>query len=66
MRLEEQDRQTMEQVVEDAVGRRVLCDGKRATVRYVGTVPPTSGEYPALCTLSGTNSCLFPFFINIY
>lgn len=32
------------QVPEDAVGRRVSCGGKRATVRYVGPVPPTSGE----------------------
>uniref|UniRef100_A0A8B9RGX1 Tubulin-specific chaperone E n=1 Tax=Astyanax mexicanus TaxID=7994 RepID=A0A8B9RGX1_ASTMX len=28
---------------EDAVGRRVFCDGERGTVRYVGTVPPTTG-----------------------
>uniref|UniRef100_A0A671VAI8 Tubulin-specific chaperone E n=1 Tax=Sparus aurata TaxID=8175 RepID=A0A671VAI8_SPAAU len=27
----------------DAVGRRVACDGERATVRYVGPVPPTAG-----------------------
>lgn len=26
-----------------AVGRRVSCDGERATVRYVGQVPPTAG-----------------------
>ncbi|MFT7807043.1 tubulin-specific chaperone E isoform X1 [Arapaima gigas] len=26
-----------------AVGRRVSCDGERATVRYVGAVPPTAG-----------------------
>ncbi|XP_029010054.1 tubulin-specific chaperone E isoform X2 [Betta splendens] len=31
------------QVPEDAVGRRVSCGGERATVRYVGPVPPTSG-----------------------
>ncbi|MCJ8737494.1 hypothetical protein PDJAM_G00024680 [Pangasius djambal] len=43
MRIQEQDRLMMEQVPEDAVGRRVLCDGERATVRYVGTVPPTTG-----------------------
>ncbi|XP_051967111.1 tubulin-specific chaperone E [Xyrauchen texanus] len=30
-------------VPEDAVGRRVSCDGERGTVRYVGTVPPTAG-----------------------
>ncbi|KAK3533705.1 hypothetical protein QTP70_023976 [Hemibagrus guttatus] len=35
MRIQEQD--------QDAVGRRVLCDGERATVRYIGTVPPTTG-----------------------
>ncbi|XP_029905555.1 tubulin-specific chaperone E [Myripristis murdjan] len=28
---------------EDAAGRRVSCDGERATVRYVGPVPPTEG-----------------------
>lgn len=28
---------------EDAVGRRVSCGGDRATVRYVGPVPPTKG-----------------------
>uniref|UniRef100_A0A8C9WII5 Tubulin-specific chaperone E n=1 Tax=Scleropages formosus TaxID=113540 RepID=A0A8C9WII5_SCLFO len=26
-----------------ALGRRVSCDGERATVRYVGVVPPTAG-----------------------
>ncbi|KAM9460958.1 tubulin-specific chaperone E isoform 2-T2 [Clarias gariepinus] len=43
MRIQEQDICTMEQMPEDTVGRRVLCDGERATVRYVGTVPPTTG-----------------------
>jgi len=28
-----------------AVGRRVLCGGQFATVRYVGSVPPTAGEH---------------------
>ena len=32
-----------QQLPEDAVGRRVSCDGERGTVRYVGTVPPTTG-----------------------
>ncbi|XP_053317167.1 tubulin-specific chaperone E [Spea bombifrons] len=27
----------------DAVGRRIVCDGEYATVRYVGNVPPTPG-----------------------
>lgn len=27
----------------EAVGRRVSCSGERATVRYVGPVPPTTG-----------------------
>ncbi|XP_017291159.1 tubulin-specific chaperone E [Kryptolebias marmoratus] len=27
----------------DPAGRRVSCDGERATVRYVGPVPPTTG-----------------------
>ncbi|TSL68192.1 Tubulin-specific chaperone E [Bagarius yarrelli] len=44
MGIEEQDQlRVMEQVPEDAVGRRMLCNGERATVRYVGTVPPTQG-----------------------
>uniref|UniRef100_UPI0037E999F5 tubulin-specific chaperone E n=1 Tax=Semicossyphus pulcher TaxID=241346 RepID=UPI0037E999F5 len=30
-------------VPEDAVGRRVSCEGERATVQYVGLVPPTAG-----------------------
>lgn len=30
---------------EDAVGRRVSCGGERATVRYVGPVPPTKGVW---------------------
>lgn len=49
MRDHEQDQHTMEQVPGDAVGRRVLCEGEQATVRYIGTVPPTSGECLALC-----------------
>ncbi|KAJ8246138.1 hypothetical protein GJAV_G00264040 [Gymnothorax javanicus] len=32
-----------ESVPSDAEGRRVVCDGERGTVRYVGTVPPTTG-----------------------
>ncbi|XP_069543552.1 tubulin-specific chaperone E [Brachyistius frenatus] len=31
------------EVPPDAVGRRVSCGGERATVRYVGPVPPTDG-----------------------
>ncbi|KAF6716834.1 Tubulin-specific chaperone E [Oryzias melastigma] len=34
---------TEPEVPVDAVGRRVFCGGERATVRYVGPVPPTSG-----------------------
>lgn len=29
----------------DVVGRRVSCGGERATVRYVGPVPPTTGVW---------------------
>lgn len=36
-----------EDVTAAAVGRRVSCDGERATVRYVGPVPPTAGELRA-------------------
>ncbi|XP_066503868.1 tubulin-specific chaperone E [Hoplias malabaricus] len=44
MRIRESDQCGMaEQLPEDAVGRRVSCDGERATVRYVGPVPPTTG-----------------------
>ncbi|XP_056891978.1 tubulin-specific chaperone E isoform X3 [Takifugu flavidus] len=32
-----------EEVTASAVGRRVACDGERATVRYVGPIPPTAG-----------------------
>ncbi|XP_023255213.1 tubulin-specific chaperone E isoform X2 [Seriola lalandi dorsalis] len=35
--------QTEPEVPEEAVGRRVSCGGERATVRYVGPVPPTAG-----------------------
>lgn len=35
---------TEQEVPADAVGRRVACDGERATVRYVGPVPPTAGK----------------------
>lgn len=34
----------MEMEMVDVVGRRVSCGGERATVRYVGTVPPTEGK----------------------
>ncbi|XP_076880936.1 tubulin-specific chaperone E [Brachyhypopomus gauderio] len=44
MKIIEQERgQVSPEVPEDAVGRRVSCEGQRATVRYVGTVPPTTG-----------------------
>lgn len=33
-----------EEVTARAVGRRVACDGERATVLYVGPIPPTAGE----------------------
>lgn len=36
-----------EEVTGAAVGRRVSCGGERATVRYVGPVPPTAGELMA-------------------
>uniref|UniRef100_A0A4W4DTQ4 Tubulin-specific chaperone E n=1 Tax=Electrophorus electricus TaxID=8005 RepID=A0A4W4DTQ4_ELEEL len=29
----------------DATGRRLTCEGERATVRYVGPVPPTTGSW---------------------
>ncbi|XP_072319593.1 tubulin-specific chaperone E [Eucyclogobius newberryi] len=35
----------MEPLSEDAVGRRVSCREERATVRYVGPVPPTKGVW---------------------
>ncbi|XP_069385685.1 tubulin-specific chaperone E isoform X2 [Paralichthys olivaceus] len=34
---------TEPEVPDDAVGRRVFCGAERATVRYVGPVPPTEG-----------------------
>ncbi|TRY83886.1 hypothetical protein DNTS_030110 [Danionella cerebrum] len=33
----------MMQQLEDAVGKRVCCEGERGTVLYVGPVPPTTG-----------------------
>uniref|UniRef100_A0A671R0Q4 Tubulin-specific chaperone E n=1 Tax=Sinocyclocheilus anshuiensis TaxID=1608454 RepID=A0A671R0Q4_9TELE len=33
------------EVSEDAMGRRVSCDGERGTVRYVGPVLPTAGVW---------------------
>lgn len=38
------DQTEPEEAPADAVGRRVLCGGERATVRYVGPVPPTAGK----------------------
>ncbi|XP_070684560.1 LOW QUALITY PROTEIN: tubulin-specific chaperone E [Pempheris klunzingeri] len=35
--------QTEPEVPADAAGRRVSCGAERATVRYVGSVPPTAG-----------------------
>ncbi|XP_040285240.1 tubulin-specific chaperone E [Bufo bufo] len=29
----------------DPIGRRIICDGEYATVRYAGTVPPTPGTW---------------------
>ncbi|XP_034722410.1 tubulin-specific chaperone E [Etheostoma cragini] len=37
----------------DPVGRRVSCDGERATVLYVGPVPPTAGEKEPGFSVSG-------------
>ncbi|XP_042336902.1 tubulin-specific chaperone E-like [Plectropomus leopardus] len=34
---------TEQEAPEDALSRRVSCAGERATVRYVGPVPPTAG-----------------------
>lgn len=33
-----------EEVTASSVGRRVACDGERATVLYVGPIPRTAGE----------------------
>lgn len=45
----------LEEVTASAVGRRVSCDGERATVRYVGPVPPTAGEIRAEVSPSNHN-----------
>jgi len=37
------------EVPELSAGRRVSCDGERATVRYVGPVPPTAGALEPRC-----------------
>lgn len=43
MRIVHSESPMADSVPPDAVGRRVVCDGERGTVRYVGTVPPTAG-----------------------
>lgn len=46
----------MDGVPVDAVGRRVACGTERATVRYVGPVPPTEGTvlcFHIQCTYEG-------------
>ncbi|XP_041959192.1 tubulin-specific chaperone E [Alosa alosa] len=46
MRVKDGEQPAMEEgVPSDAVGRRISCDGERATVRFVGTVPPTKGVW---------------------
>lgn len=40
--------QTEPEVPANALGRRVSCGGERATVRYVGPVPPTAGLWLGL------------------
>ncbi|XP_061129247.1 tubulin-specific chaperone E isoform X2 [Syngnathus typhle] len=37
--------QTEAEIPHDALGRRVSCGDHRATVRFVGTVPPTAGVW---------------------
>lgn len=46
------------EVPADAVGRRVSCKEERATVRYVGPVPPTAGQ-------TGASHGLFPLVFYI-
>ncbi|XP_042560579.1 tubulin-specific chaperone E-like isoform X1 [Clupea harengus] len=46
MRVRDGEQSTMEDAVPvDAVGRRIVCDEERATVRYVGTVTATKGMW---------------------
>uniref|UniRef100_A0A4W4DU52 Tubulin-specific chaperone E n=1 Tax=Electrophorus electricus TaxID=8005 RepID=A0A4W4DU52_ELEEL len=42
---EEEQSGVASEVPEDATGRRLTCEGERATVRYVGPVPPTTGSW---------------------
>lgn len=45
-----------DEVPADAVGRRVACGAERATVRYVGPVPPTEG----IVRVTIYNQCIHP------
>lgn len=49
------------EVPTDAVGRRVLCGADRATVRYVGPVPPTTGQ---ICLPRGVALCSYCGFVR--
>lgn len=40
----------------DPVGRRVVCGAERATVRYVGPVPPTTGKTRSVRLIFNTRS----------
>ena len=31
-------------MADEIIGKRVLCEGFRGEIKYVGPVPPTSGE----------------------
>jgi len=32
-------------MADEIVGKRILCEGFRGEIKYVGLVPPTSGTY---------------------
>lgn len=37
--------EVLNKMAEEIVGKRILCEGFRGEIKYVGLVPPTSGTY---------------------
>lgn len=37
--------EVLNEMADEIVGKRILCEGFRGEIKYVGLVPPTSGTY---------------------
>lgn len=57
-------------MADEVIGKRVICEGFRGVIKYVGEVPPTSGKWAdylfnsinneikeCLCALKSTDTC---------